>query len=84
LGVSVQNFTQLSGHSDFYVFIWNPVSGLMQFLIVAQKQKHVKICKELRQIASGDATLLSKVITGMRAGFMDMTLIQSNSPPNGK
>jgi hypothetical protein len=32
--------------------------------VADQKQQHVNVCKELRQIASDDATFLSTVITG--------------------
>jgi hypothetical protein len=60
------------------------VSGLMQSLTADQKQQHVSICKELCQIASHDTTFLPRVIPGMRAGFMVMTLKHSNNPPKGK
>jgi hypothetical protein len=33
-------------------------------LTADQKQQHVNVCKELHQIAFGNATLLSRVITG--------------------
>jgi hypothetical protein len=36
----------------------------MRFLTVDQKQKRVNVCGELRQIASDDATFLSRVFTG--------------------
>jgi hypothetical protein len=36
----------------------------MQFLTADHKQQRVNVCKELRQIASNDATFLAKVITG--------------------
>jgi hypothetical protein len=46
----------------------------MQFLTADQKQQHVSVHKGHRQIVSGDAILLSRV----------MTQIQSNIPPNGE
>jgi hypothetical protein len=42
------------------------------------------VYKELRLIASNDATFLSRVNMVMRAGFTVMTPTQSNNPPNGK
>jgi hypothetical protein len=36
----------------------------MQFLTADQKKQHVNVCKELCQIASSDATFLSRVING--------------------
>jgi hypothetical protein len=89
LGVSVQNFTQPGGRADFLRhFICSRVFDLMRFLAADQKQQSVNVCEELRQIASDDATFLSRVITGdalvARAGFTVMILRQSNNPPNGK
>jgi hypothetical protein len=70
LGVSVQNFTQPGGRADFLrPFIWSCVSGLMRFLTADQKQQCVNICEELRQIASKDATFLSRVITDDESRF---------------
>jgi hypothetical protein len=43
-----------------------------------QKQQCVSVWEELCQIATDDATMLS------RAGFMVMTLRKSSNPPNGK
>jgi hypothetical protein len=65
MGVNVQNFTQLSGRADFIrPFIWSSASGLMRFLTADQKQQRVTVCEEFRQIASDDATFLSRVIIG--------------------
>jgi hypothetical protein len=61
----VHKISQLGGHADFlHPFIWNHVSGLMQFLTADQKQCCVNVCKELCQITSEDATFLSRVING--------------------
>jgi hypothetical protein len=35
-----------------------------RILTADQKQQHVSVCEEFRQIASDDATFLSRVITG--------------------
>jgi hypothetical protein len=35
-----------------------------RILTAGQKQQHVNVCEELRQIASDGATFLSRVITG--------------------
>jgi hypothetical protein len=35
-----------------------------RILTADQKQQHINICKELRQIASNDVTFLSRVIPG--------------------
>jgi hypothetical protein len=40
------------------------VFGLMGFLTAHQKQQHVVVCKELRQIASSVASFLYVVIPG--------------------
>jgi hypothetical protein len=52
-------------------FIWSRVSGLMRF-------------RELRQIASENATFFTRLSLMTRTGFTVMTLRQSNNPPNGK
>jgi hypothetical protein len=56
----------------------------MRFLTANQKQQHVNVRKELRQIASDDANVLFRLSLVTRAGFMVTTLRQSNNPPNGK
>jgi hypothetical protein len=63
---------------------WSRVSGLARFLTADQKQQSVNVCVELRQIVFDKATLLCMVITVTGAGFMVMTLRQSNNAPNGK
>jgi hypothetical protein len=58
-------FHQLSGRADLLrPFIWSRESGLMRFLEADQKNQCVIVCEELRQIASDDATFLSRAITG--------------------
>jgi hypothetical protein len=61
LEVSVQNFTQLGGCADFFMSFY---LKLCIWPETDQKQQRVNVCKELRQIASDDATFLSRVITG--------------------
>jgi hypothetical protein len=43
---------------------WSSISGLKLCLIADQKQQHANVFEQLLQIASDDATLLFKVITG--------------------
>jgi hypothetical protein len=73
LGVSVQHFVQLGGHADFLrPFIWSRVSGLIQFHDGSDKGTVM-----MQPSCPG----LSLVTT---AGFMVMTLRQSNDPPSEK
>jgi hypothetical protein len=46
----------------------------MRFLTAGQKQRRVNVCEELRQIATDDATLLSRVITGDESWIYDYGL----------
>jgi hypothetical protein len=41
-----------------------PAKFMPSILTADQKQRHVSVCEELRQIASDNATFLSRVITG--------------------
>jgi hypothetical protein len=55
----------MGGHADFLCpFILGRVPGLIRFLTADQKQQRVNVCKELHQIASDDASFLSRVIIG--------------------
>jgi hypothetical protein len=61
------------------------LSGLMQFLTADQKQQqYINVCNKLHQIASDDATFLSKGITGDQSKIYNYALRQSKNPPNGK
>jgi hypothetical protein len=56
---------QLGGFANFLCpFIWSCVLGLMRFLAADQKQQRANVCMDLCQIASDNATFLSRVITG--------------------
>jgi hypothetical protein len=69
MGASEQNFKQLGECADFLrPFIYSHVCVIF----------HTRICKELQQIVSDDATFSSRV---MRTGFTVMTLKLSNNLP---
>jgi hypothetical protein len=42
-----------------------------RILTADQEQQHVNVCEEFHQIASDDATFLSKVITGDKSWIYD-------------
>jgi hypothetical protein len=67
------------------IFVWSRVSGLMRFLTADQKQQCVSVSPKS---FVGSLPMVQPSCSGlslvMKAGFMVMTLGQSNNLPNGK
>jgi hypothetical protein len=53
----------------------------MRFLTTEQKQQHINVCVELRQISSDDATFLSRATIGDESWIFGYEPVTKNNPP---